>query len=156
MWNSEYISEQRQIQPNRWCHNNFAWKLISIAEHFTKRGTTDLNKGITFHDPYISCFMNQNKKSFSKKIYNTLIMRKTLKDDNSSQKWENAGYIFNQSQIIRACQAIGALKIPASIKSRNLRIATKAYVEPKVALKVGLIDHNFCKNCFKVNSTVHY
>ena len=131
-------------------------KLTLIAEYFIKRGITDISKGITFHDPYINSAVNQNKKSFSKKIYNILIMKKSLKDDNSTLKWDRAGYIFNINQIIRACQTIGSLKIQASIKSRNLRLATKAYIEPKVALKAGLIEDNFCKNCYNINSTIHY
>ena len=39
-------------------------KLTLIAEHFIKRGITDISKGITFHDSYINCPVNQNKKSF--------------------------------------------------------------------------------------------
>ena len=83
-------------------------------------------------------------------------MRKSSNDDNSTLKWNRAGYIFNLNQIIKACQAIGSLKVQASIKSRNLRIETKAYIEPKIALKARLIEDNFCKNCYNINSTIHY
>ena len=72
-------------------------------------------------------------------------MKKSLKDGHNTKKWDRAGYIFNLNQIIKACQAIGSLKIQASIKSRNLRIATKAYIEPKIALKAGLIEENYAK-----------
>ena len=69
------------------------------------------------------------------KIYNILIMKKSLRDDTSTLKWDKAGYIFNLNQIIKACHFIGSLKIQASIKSRNLRLVTKAYIEPKISQK---------------------
>ena len=72
-------------------------------------------------------------------------MNKSLKDDSSVSKWDKAGDIFNLSQIIKACQFIGSLKILASMKSRNLRLVTKAYIEPKIVNKVGIIEDNYWK-----------
>ena len=47
-------------------------KLTLIAEHFIKRGITDISKGITFHDPYINCAINQKKILLKKSIIHLL------------------------------------------------------------------------------------